>query len=114
MNADVAWRNGDRLVEDILGDPDDIWEVITSVRESDWAAKWSEYKLHRFPAGHKRLWQIGRRICDATKATLGAFGKVSRQRKSPKGSWLWAQANKSRAWLLAHSGILDKSAVPET
>lgn len=65
MIADVAWENGRRLVENILGDPDDIWKVITSVSEADWASKWREYRLHRFPAGHNRLWRIGRRICDS-------------------------------------------------
>jgi len=29
MKSDLAWRNGYRLVEDILGDPDDVWKAIT-------------------------------------------------------------------------------------
>jgi endonuclease III len=60
----VAWRNGHRLIEDILGNPDDVWRAITSVSDSEWKSKRDEYKLHRFPAGHNRLWRIGKRICD--------------------------------------------------
>jgi hypothetical protein len=62
--SDVAWRNGYRLIEDILNDPDNVWGAITSVSASEWKSKRDEYKLHRFPAGHNRLWRIGRRICD--------------------------------------------------
>jgi endonuclease III len=62
--SEVAWRNGYRLIEDILGDPDDVWRAITSVTDSEWKSKRDEYKLHRFPVGHNRLWRIGRRICD--------------------------------------------------
>jgi endonuclease III len=62
MSADVAWRNGERLVYKILGDPDDIWKEIASVSESEWKSKRSEYKLHRFPNGHNRLWRIATRI----------------------------------------------------
>jgi len=64
MPSDVAWKNGARLINDILGDPDDVWQAITSVSDSEWKAKREEYKLHRFPAGHNRLWKIGKRICD--------------------------------------------------
>lgn len=64
MDSNVAWRNGCRLVEDTLGDPDDVWRAITSVPEPEWLSRWSEYKLHRFPAGHNRLWRIGKVICD--------------------------------------------------
>jgi hypothetical protein len=64
IDSDLAWRNGGRLIKDILDDPDDLWGAITSVPESEWKAKRDEYKLHRFPAAHTRLWQIARRICD--------------------------------------------------
>lgn len=62
MPTDVAWRNGERLVYKILGDPDDIWKEIASVSESEWKSKHPEYKLHRFPNGHNRLWRIATRI----------------------------------------------------
>lgn len=64
IRADLAWRNGNRLVKDILSDPDDVWRAITSFSETEWASKRNEYNLHRFPAAHNRLWRIGRRICD--------------------------------------------------
>ena len=64
IDSDLAWQNGGRLIKDILHDPDDLWGAITSVSESEWKAKRDEYKLHRFPAAHTRLWLIARRICD--------------------------------------------------
>jgi endonuclease III len=62
MRVEVAWENARRLAEDILGDPDRLWDEITSVKISDWMAKRSEYRLHRFPKGHERVWSIGDRI----------------------------------------------------
>lgn len=64
MDSNRAWENGYRLVEDILEDREDIWNAITSVSEAEWASRWNEYKLHRFPAGHNRLWRIGKVICN--------------------------------------------------
>jgi len=63
MPADRAWDNGYRLVQSLY-DPDDVWRAITSFPEIDWKSKHAEYKLHRFPAAHNRLWRIGKRICD--------------------------------------------------
>jgi endonuclease III len=84
MHACTAWENGCRLVEKVLGDPDDVWKVITSVSETEWAAKWSEYGVHRFPAGHNRLWQIGKEICkrfdgDARRIWEGRDSRYVRQ-----------------------------------
>ena len=64
IDSNLAWGNGYRLVEDILDDPEDVWKAITSFPESEWASRWREYSLHRFPAGHNRLWRIGKVICD--------------------------------------------------
>jgi endonuclease III len=64
VHSDVAWRNGYRLIEDIFGDPDDVWRAITAISYSEWKSKRDAYKLHRFPAAHNRLWRIGRRVCD--------------------------------------------------
>jgi hypothetical protein len=84
MHACTAWDNGCRLVEKILLDPDDVWKVITSISEMAWAAKWSEYGVHRFPAGHNRLWQIGKEICqrfdgDARRIWEGGESQYVRQ-----------------------------------
>lgn len=63
MRSDLAWSNGERLVDQILNDPDDIWKAITSIPEGEWKAKRAVYRLHRFPAAHDRLWNIARQIC---------------------------------------------------
>jgi endonuclease III len=68
MKSDLAWKNGKRLVEEILDDPDDVWKAITSVSESEWASRRDQYKLHRFPAGHTRLWSIAWHIGDNYEA----------------------------------------------
>ena len=64
VDSDVAWRNGNRLVNDILNNPEDVWRAITAYSETDWDARFGEYKLHRFPAAHNRLWRIARYIVD--------------------------------------------------
>ncbi len=64
MKWEVTWRNGCRLVVDILRDPDDVWLAITSVPQDEWRSKFKEYHLHRFPNAHNRLWRIGREISD--------------------------------------------------
>jgi len=64
ISSATAWKNGYRLIEEILGDPEDIWKAITSVSESEWASRREEYRLHRFPAAHARLWKIGERLCE--------------------------------------------------
>lgn len=60
--AKTAWDNARRLSEDILGDPERLWHVITSIPRSEWMAKRKEYALHRFPKAHERVWTIGERI----------------------------------------------------
>lgn len=62
IRAETAWENARRLAEDILGDPDDLWERIVSNSESQWMSKWNEYSLHRFPKAHERVWRIGKDI----------------------------------------------------
>lgn len=60
--ASVAWENARRLAEDILGDPDNIWQSIIENSKTKWNAKWKEYSLHRFPKAHERVWRIGEEI----------------------------------------------------
>jgi endonuclease III len=63
MPADLAWQNGKRLVEVILHDPQDVWNVITSYSRDEWASKSTEHKVHRFVhRAHDRLWRIGYEI----------------------------------------------------
>jgi endonuclease III len=58
----VAWENARRLTEQILDDPANLWEEVTSTSQSRWKRKWRKYKLHRFPAAHDRVWRIGKEI----------------------------------------------------
>lgn len=62
IRTETAWENARRLAEDILGDPDDLWECIVSNSKSQWMSKWNEYSLHRFPKAHERVWRIGNEI----------------------------------------------------
>jgi endonuclease III len=62
--SNSAWANGERLIKDILGDPDDLWHEITATSEPEWQSKRDTYKLHRFPAAHNRIWRIGKLICE--------------------------------------------------
>lgn len=69
MRYQIVWENARRFAEDDLGDPNDLWDVITSTPQSEWEtrAHWKELSLHRFPAGHNRVWRIGRRIVEEYK-----------------------------------------------
>jgi endonuclease III len=64
MKSSVLWDNAKRFAEQDLGDPETLWEVIVSRPLSHWAKRFSEYKLHRFPAAHERVWKIGKAIID--------------------------------------------------
>jgi len=60
--AATAWGNSRRLTEDIFDDPDDIWDRITSFSAEEWMSRRREYRLHRFPIAHERVWRIGKDI----------------------------------------------------
>lgn len=64
MRYQIVWENARRFAEDDLGDPDDLWNKITSIPQSVWESDsyFKKCSLHRFSAGHKRVWRIGRRI----------------------------------------------------
>lgn len=48
MPANRAWENAGIFTEEILGDPDDLWNVITSKTE-DWMIHiFTKHSLHRF------------------------------------------------------------------
>jgi endonuclease-3 len=76
IDSSLAWNNGRRLVKELLGGPEDIWSAITSVSEAEWRSRRNEYRLHRFPAAHNRLWPIADRMCqrfggDARRIWIG-------------------------------------------
>jgi len=62
IRADKAWEGARRLAEDILGDPDDLWERVTSVPLPVWNSRFRTYGLHRFPKAHERIWTIGKKV----------------------------------------------------
>ena len=62
MSYRIVWENARRFAEDDLGDPENLWEEITSIPQSEWESEdsWRKQKLHqRFPAAHNRVWRIG-------------------------------------------------------
>ena len=64
MKSTALWDNAKRFAERVLGDPESLWETIVSQPLSRWAKRFSEYKLHKFHAAHRRVWKIGRAIVD--------------------------------------------------
>lgn len=66
MRYQIVWENARRFAEDDLSDPDDLWNKITSIPQPIWESDsyFKKYSLHRFRAGHNRVWRIGRRIVE--------------------------------------------------
>lgn len=62
MEAERVWKTARQFTEGKLGDPEHLWEYITSFTESQWQAKKQEFSLHRFLAAHMRVWHIGRDV----------------------------------------------------
>ncbi len=62
MLSHKALENGRRLAENILGNPQKLWDTIISVSLPDWEAKRNEYRLHRFSAAHTRVWRIASEV----------------------------------------------------
>ncbi len=62
MRADLVWENARRFAEDDLGDPDDLWETILGIPGWDSDIVFRHYRLHRFPAAHRRVRRIGEAI----------------------------------------------------
>lgn len=59
MPADRVWANARRFAEDTLGDPDDLWERVIALPDWDSEEAFHRYRLHRFPAAHRRVRRIG-------------------------------------------------------
>jgi len=62
MRAHSAWELAQRRIEDDLGDPADLWDVISAKPRYLWNARWKTRPWHRFPKGHERVWLIGKAI----------------------------------------------------
>lgn len=57
MKGGTAIRNTNRFVDEILGNPDDLWGAIAEISIRQWEARFSEYGLHRFRQAHRRVRQ---------------------------------------------------------
>lgn len=66
MNVDQICQNIEKFVEKNLQDPPDLWDRIVSFSEAEWKQKSiaKEIFLHRYPAGHMRVWYIGKDIVE--------------------------------------------------
>ena len=62
IRADTVWNNTRRFSNDVLHDPEDLWNEITKDSEAEWKSKFREYRLHRFPKAHERVWHIGKDV----------------------------------------------------
>jgi hypothetical protein len=66
QHADVAWKKGDYLVEELgkRGDPEDVWVTISSFSKDKWKSKYKEHgSPHPFHWAYERLWDIANKIC---------------------------------------------------
>lgn len=59
MVSETVEENATRFANDV-SDPEDLWNQIAAFDEREWKspATKTKYALHRFPAGHNRLWDI--------------------------------------------------------
>ena len=63
MKTEKIWDNCERFIENELGDPESLREVVANMKRSRWLELTKTFGLHRFPKAHDRLWRIGRLIC---------------------------------------------------
>ncbi|HLH36430.1 MAG TPA: hypothetical protein VKX41_17290 [Alloacidobacterium sp.] len=63
QNADVAWKKGEALTEQ-LGGAENVWLAISDFPREAWDSKYHEFgRPHRFHWGYARLWGIANAIC---------------------------------------------------
>ena len=62
MHADTVREKARHFSEEVLPDPENLWNVITEVSEAEWKSKKQEYNLYRFTAAHMRVWYIGKDV----------------------------------------------------
>ncbi len=60
MQAEQVWQQTRKFAEQMLDDPDDLWEFITSFSEEAWKSKKKEFALHFLNDAHMRAWHIGK------------------------------------------------------
>jgi hypothetical protein len=59
---EVSWEKAKRLAEVQLGDPEDLWDSIAQYTLPEWMETWREWKSHRFPKAHERIWTFGQHV----------------------------------------------------
>lgn len=52
------------IIDEVLGDPRNIWKEVAKYSESEWMDIWEKHKTHRYRAGHKRIHRIGKRVLE--------------------------------------------------
>lgn len=62
QDSEKAWANVRRWAEETMGDPPDLLSRISSYTADEWQAKRTEYGLHRYGAGHRRVRDISVRV----------------------------------------------------
>jgi hypothetical protein len=45
MTYERAWDNAQRFAEEILGDPDDLWDEIVAIPQHEWNDRWEECRF---------------------------------------------------------------------
>ncbi len=93
--SELAWQNAERLVKQILGDPDDLWQAITSVSHSEWKSK--HYKNTSSTGFTPPMTAYGASesaSAMSTAAMQGAYGKERIRRRRLKRFGTWALASK--------------------
>ena len=58
MKAEFIWPNTKKVVEQKLGDPDDLWGYVAAHSINEWMLKKKDLGLHMLETAHKRVWKI--------------------------------------------------------
>jgi hypothetical protein len=66
-------------------------------QENEWRARQKVCHLHRFPAGHYRLWGIARRISDRYQGDARRIWEGKAPRVVLQARWTLGRARTSRA-----------------
>ena len=62
MLSETVWENARRFSEDVLDDPENLWDVISDIPEQVWKSRWRKYSLHRYPMAHERVRRIANEV----------------------------------------------------
>lgn len=68
MESNALWFKVRDFIENELGDPSDLWGTVRSLSKKNWMSRCANYRLHRFPQAHERLWNIAGVLVSEYKA----------------------------------------------